>query len=59
MRRSTGARALRTILEDLMMNIMYELPGRDDVWRCVVTAETVRDRVDPVLITRKERRIAS
>ncbi len=59
MRRDTGARALRTILEDMMLNIMYEIPSRTDIKKCVVTAETVREKKDPALITWSELKAAS
>jgi ATP-dependent Clp protease ATP-binding subunit ClpX len=43
-RRKTGARALRGILEELMLDVMYELPSRKDVTRCTVTREMVEKR---------------
>ncbi len=43
-RRKTGARALRGILEELMLDIMYELPSRQDVTRCTITQEMVEKR---------------
>ncbi|TVQ23423.1 MAG: ATP-dependent protease ATP-binding subunit ClpX [Leptolyngbya sp. DLM2.Bin15] len=43
-RRKTGARALRGIVEELMLEIMYELPSRKDVTRCVITREMVEKR---------------
>lgn len=43
-RRKTGARALRGILEELMLEVMYELPSRKDVNRCVITKEMVEQR---------------
>jgi ATP-dependent Clp protease ATP-binding subunit ClpX len=43
-RRKTGARALRSIVEELMLDIMYELPSRKDVTRCVITREMVEKR---------------
>jgi ATP-dependent Clp protease ATP-binding subunit ClpX len=43
-RRKTGARALRGILEELMLDVMYELPSRKDVTRCVITREMVEKR---------------
>ena len=43
-RRKTGARALRGIVEELMLDIMYELPSRKDVTRCEVTREMVEER---------------
>ena len=43
-RRKTGARALRGIVEELMLDVMYELPSRKDVKRCMVTREMVEKR---------------
>ncbi|MGB8685805.1 MAG: ATP-dependent protease ATP-binding subunit ClpX [Microcoleus sp.] len=43
-RRKTGARALRSILEELMLDVMYELPSRKDVANCKITAEMVEKR---------------
>ena len=43
-RRKTGARALRGILEELMLEVMYEIPSRKDVVRCVITQEMVEKR---------------
>ena len=43
-RRKTGARALRGIVEELMLDVMYELPSRKDVKRCMVTQEMVEKR---------------
>ena len=51
MGRHTGARGLRTIIEEIMLNIMYEIPSRPDVKRCVVTDEAVLRRRDPLLLT--------
>ncbi len=51
MARNTGARGLRTIIEEIMLNIMYEIPSRGDVKRCVVTRETVETRTEPLLLT--------
>ena len=47
--RGTGARGLRSILENVLLEPMYDVPGRSDVARCVVTAEAVRDKVAPAL----------
>jgi ATP-dependent Clp protease ATP-binding subunit ClpX len=57
--RKTGARALRTIIEEVMLDIMYELPSMRDIKRCIIEEETVRDRKEPVLITTTELRQAS
>jgi ATP-dependent Clp protease ATP-binding subunit ClpX len=43
-RRKTGARALRSIVEELMLEVMYELPSRKDVTRCAITSEMVEKR---------------
>jgi ATP-dependent Clp protease ATP-binding subunit ClpX len=51
MARNTGARGLRTIIEEIMLDIMYEIPSRADVKRCVVTRETVEKRTEPLLLT--------
>ncbi|HYM90849.1 MAG TPA: ATP-dependent Clp protease ATP-binding subunit ClpX [bacterium] len=47
----TGARGLRTVLEEIMLNIMYEIPSRGDVKRCVLAEETVSKRIEPLLLT--------
>lgn len=49
--RGTGARGLRSIIEDTLLPTMYELPSRSDVARCVVDADTVTDGVQPTLVT--------
>jgi ATP-dependent Clp protease ATP-binding subunit ClpX len=51
MGRHTGARGLRTIIEEIMLNIMYEIPSRPDVKRCVVTDDAILHRRDPLLLT--------
>ncbi len=48
--RKTGARGLRGIMEKLMTNVMYELPSRKDVKKCIITKETVEKGSDPKLI---------
>jgi ATP-dependent Clp protease ATP-binding subunit ClpX len=42
--RKTGARALRSIIEEIMLDVMYELPSREDVTHCVLTREMVENR---------------
>jgi ATP-dependent Clp protease ATP-binding subunit ClpX len=49
--RGTGARGLRSILEATLLPTMYELPSRSDVTKCTVDADTVRDGVQPTLVT--------
>ena len=52
----TGARALRSIVEGLLLDLMYELPSRDNVARCIINGEVVLGRGHPILVPRAERR---
>ncbi|MBU9710972.1 ATP-dependent protease ATP-binding subunit ClpX [Evansella tamaricis] len=47
--RKTGARGLRSIIESIMLDVMYELPSREDIAKCKITGETVKDQKRPVL----------
>jgi len=49
--RDTGARGLRTIVEAALMDVMFDLPSRDDVVKCVVTRETIEKGLPPTLVT--------
>jgi ATP-dependent Clp protease ATP-binding subunit ClpX len=51
----TGARGLRTIIEEVLLDVMYEIPSRTDVRKCVITADTIRSRKTPLLVTRADR----
>jgi ATP-dependent Clp protease ATP-binding subunit ClpX len=48
--RKTGARGLRAIFEETMLNVMYEIPSREDIDKCIVTSETIRDLKDPEIV---------
>lgn len=48
--RKTGARGLRSIIEATMLDVMFELPSREDIKKCIITAETIREKADPKLI---------
>jgi ATP-dependent Clp protease ATP-binding subunit ClpX len=48
--RKTGARGLRSIIEGIMLDVMFELPSREDVKKCIITADTVRGHTPPTLI---------
>jgi ATP-dependent Clp protease ATP-binding subunit ClpX len=48
----TGARGLRTVLEECLMEVMYDIPSRGDVRKCVVNAESVTNGTRPLLLTR-------
>ena len=49
--RNTGARGLRAILEGLMMDIMFDIPSRDDVYKCIITKEVVERREKPLILS--------
>ena len=51
----TGARGLRSIIEQSLLNVMFELPSRGDVRKCVVTRDTIDREIDPTLVTEAER----
>lgn len=48
--RNTGARGLRSIIEDTMRDIMYDIPSREDVKKVIITRETVADHAEPELV---------
>ena len=50
LRRETGARGLRAIIEGIMRDVMYEVPSRSDIVKCIVTEDTVRNHLEPKLI---------
>ena len=52
--RKTGARALRSIVEESLLEVMYEIPERSDVRKCIVTEETIREGRAPLLLTKSE-----
>ena len=50
--RATGARGLRAILEEVLLEVMYDLPSRTDIGKCVVDRSVVLERVAPTLVPR-------
>ncbi|MBI3312432.1 MAG: ATP-dependent Clp protease ATP-binding subunit ClpX [Candidatus Omnitrophica bacterium] len=54
--KETGARAIRGILEEIMMEVMFDLPSQKDVVECIVTADCVRENAPPVLVFRDGKR---
>jgi ATP-dependent Clp protease ATP-binding subunit ClpX len=54
--RGTGARGLRAIIEEALLNVMFEVPSSDDIVSVLVTGECIRDGVEPTLVTRASRR---
>jgi ATP-dependent Clp protease ATP-binding subunit ClpX len=53
--RGTGARGLRTIIEESLMGVMFDLPSRTDVRKCVITRETIEKSIDPTLLTEADK----
>ncbi|MFP6580705.1 MAG: ATP-dependent Clp protease ATP-binding subunit ClpX [Myxococcota bacterium] len=54
LKRKSGARGLRAILEKAMLDVMYELPSRDNVEECVVGEEVIEQGADPLLVIKAE-----
>ena len=52
--RETGARGLRSIIEGALLDVMFELPSRKDVSKCVITKETISKNLKPTLVTSAE-----
>ncbi|MDD5681300.1 MAG: ATP-dependent Clp protease ATP-binding subunit ClpX [Candidatus Omnitrophica bacterium] len=57
-RKGMGARSLRSIVEEVMLDTMYELPSYDDVTECIIKKETVQGRTRPVLVRTVQKKIA-
>ena len=55
-RRGTGARGLRAIMEEVLLSVMYDVPGREDVAKVVITKETVLERVNPTIVPNTPKR---
>lgn len=51
-RHKTGARGLKTVLEDTLLDVMYEIPSHGEIRKCIVTAETILHRKRPIVLTR-------
>ena len=50
-KQKTGARGLRTVVEELLLDVMYEAPSLPDIKKCVVSQDTVMNRQRPLLVT--------
>ncbi|NLW08101.1 MAG: ATP-dependent Clp protease ATP-binding subunit ClpX [Clostridia bacterium] len=55
-KRETGARGLRAIMEEIMLDVMYEIPSRSNISKCVITKEVVLRKEEPLLLTTVERK---
>jgi ATP-dependent Clp protease ATP-binding subunit ClpX len=56
--KGTGARALRSILEEIMIDIMYKLPSKENVTKCVITKEVIDKKDQPVYISESSKQFA-
>ena len=59
LKRETGARGLRSIIENALLDVMFELPSRQDVAKCVVTRDTIERAMRPTLVARGGGEVAS
>ena len=50
MKRKTGARGLRSILESIMLEIMYELPSQSNISECIVNEDVIQNRQKPIVL---------
>ncbi len=57
MKHEAGARGLRTIMERALLDVMYEIPSRRDVKKCIISAEAILGKTSPLLLTQSERPI--
>lgn len=57
LQRGTGARGLRAIMEEIMLNIMFEIPERNDISKCIITKEVVENKTEPEIIGRSNKKI--
>ena len=55
LQRGTGARGLRSIIEESLLGVMFDLPSRTDVRKCVITRETIEKGIDPTLLTEADK----
>jgi len=55
LKQRTGARGLRSIIEDVLLDVMYEIPSRADVKKVIINADVITARTKPLLVTRSER----
>ena len=52
--RKTGARGLRAILEDIMLDVMYEIPSQKDITECLINEDTIIKKEKPILLYEKQ-----
>jgi len=55
-KRETGARGLRSVMEEAMLHIMYDIPSRSDVRKVIVSEDTIENHVEPEMVIHRDRR---
>lgn len=55
--RKTGARGLRSIIEEIMRDIMYEIPSNPNIEKCMITKDTVLNDARPEIVINKEKKV--
>ena len=58
MKRKSGARGLRSIMEDMMLDIMYEIPSQSNIQECIINKEVVLKNENPLILYEKESKSA-
>ena len=53
--KKTGARALRSIVEDIMLDIMYDLPNKKDIGKCIITKDVVVKHAEPIFLKKEKK----
>jgi ATP-dependent Clp protease ATP-binding subunit ClpX len=56
--KGTGARALRSILEEIMVDIMYRVPSKQNITKCIVTADVIHKKDKPIYVTESNKQYA-
>ncbi|RPJ04512.1 MAG: ATP-dependent Clp protease ATP-binding subunit ClpX, partial [Deltaproteobacteria bacterium] len=57
-KRKSGARGLRSIMETIMLDVMYEIPSQSNIRECIISEEVVLHRENPILLYEKEQEVA-
>ena len=57
LQRGTGARGLRAIMEEIMLNIMFEIPERSDIDKCIITREAVENKIEPEVLSKSNKKV--
>lgn len=57
LQRGTGARGLRAIMEEIMLNVMFEIPDRSDIRKCIITREVIENKIEPEVLSRSNKKL--